>query len=361
MNLPATIFPILLALLIPSCESQEGSSKVRGKHQSSAMVSIHPSPILPETQNFLANQMVILTSEVMIDAAAEIFKIHSGTIEEALEVQQVEGTDFVRISAYHDEETVPRIIVEAILKAYSDHREQRVADRVMSGLKALEEEIGNQHKLVIETREALTSFIGNYGIPYSDGGSRPGPSGDGKVISAEGKRGEFESVRDEIAAQLETFEQLSGLDLIRYAAGLDHSGNEVARYYQEYLDRRAELDDKIAGGLGDAHPEVFQLREEANRRLEDSSAVLATFKEVLKTKVRILDRQIEKMSEMIRGEESGGGALNLKPGLNDYSTANDHYEQARDALAILKVREQEARILLNTPREVFTVHEWKDQ
>lgn len=358
MNLPATILPILLALIVISCDSQEGKSEMRGKYQSSATVSLHPSPTLPETQNFIANQMAILTSEVMIDAAAEISKIHSGTIEEALEVHQVEGTDFVRISAHHDEEAVPRVIVKAILKAYGDHREQRVAERVMDGLKALDEEIGNQSKLVIGTRQALTRYIGNYGIPYFDGGSKPVPSGEDVVTSANGKRGEFEARRDEITNQLKTFDQISGVDLVRYAASLDHSGNQVAHYYQEYLDRLAALDEKIAGGLGDSHPGMIQLRQEADQRLEHSVAELGTLKQVLQTKVRLFDRQIEKMSEIIEGGEDATD-LNLR--LNDYNAAKDEYEMSRDALKVLKIRHQEARVLLNTPREFFTIHEWMDR
>ncbi|MEJ6581026.1 MAG: hypothetical protein QNL33_16045 [Akkermansiaceae bacterium] len=119
MNLPAAFFSFLAAVVLISCDSKEASSKARGKYQSSAMVSIHPSATLPGTKNFLANQVVILTNEAMIDAASEISKIHAGTIEAALEVQQIEGPDFLTISAHHDEEEVPRIIVESILQAYA--------------------------------------------------------------------------------------------------------------------------------------------------------------------------------------------------------------------------------------------------
>ena len=145
-------------------------------------------------------------------------------------------------------------------------------------------------------------------------------------------------------------------DIVRMAAGMDLPKNQVTTYYSAFRDLQNQVEIKTASSLGEDHPSIIQLQQQANQKLENARAEVVTLKQVLKTKLQLVERQVERMREIVDEKQDATVELSLKQ--HNYNQAKEDYEQARDLYREMKIKQQEARVLLKMPRTPVTIHGW---
>lgn len=357
MNLPLIFTSLTAAILFSSCDSSTPTAEKRGAHQATATVQIFPSPTFPASQNFLSNQIAILKTGSLIEAASLSAQVSPDILSSSLEITPIKGTDLLSITAHHDDEALPKTIVQALLDAYLDHHNHLEAQST----KPLDDELIAQSGIVQEKRETLTGYIQSYGIPYFDGNNTSplGASEEDMFRSARQKLAEFQTQHDQIEIQIKNFVEISDADLVQYAAGLDLPENQVTYYFTQHREALEQKRTLIASGLAASHPDIRAVEERAERAMDYAKKEAVSLKAVLKTKLELVNRQVERMSEMV--EDRQKGTLDLSSKQQNYNNAKEAYEQARDTLRNLKIQQQESRILLNHPRNPLIIHGWDHQ
>lgn len=359
-----------LSLLTPSCDSPDSplttelKEKPHAKHHSSATLQIHftrpydPDSDQEQPANFLRNQIAIISANSVIAEAAANSKIDVKVIQEALWIAMIEGTDLITLSAYHDDAATSKRIAEAVISAYVAHRNSLEVERAHSSLEALDTELINQGDLVQDHRKELTVLIQQYGIPYFDGrSSNPvGATEEEMYRLVQKKLDNFETMRDQLTIQIQQIMNTPNEDIVRMAAGMDLPKNQVTTYYSAFRDLQNQVEIKTASSLGEDHPSIIQLQQQANQKLENARAEVVTLKQVLKTKLQLVERQVERMREIVDEKQDATVELSLKQ--HNYNQAKEDYEQARDLYREMKIKQQEARVLLKMPRTPVTIHGW---
>ncbi|MGJ8697816.1 MAG: hypothetical protein ACSHYF_15975 [Verrucomicrobiaceae bacterium] len=368
MPLKITI-PALLAaatLLLPSCDSQSvtgSAEKPEGKHQCTATVQIHNTDLLPldtkvPSDTFFANQVVILSAPNTVDAAASSSQINSQTIADSIHIEPIEGTNLVKVSAHHDDPDTAKKIVEALLGAYTANRNQQDRDRTEKTLNALDRELQMHGDIVQEKRKALTVIIQQYGIPYFEGREENniGRTEEEMYRRATEKLDLLEQDRNRLEIQIKRLIDTANEDLIRTAAGLELPENQVSNFYTAYLQALRNKDTALASGLGEDHPKVVASQKQAELHLKDASREVTTLKEILNTRLTLIDRQVERMREMVQDKKDNTVDLSMQQ--HQYNSAKEEYEQARNLLREMKIQQQEARVQIRMPRTPLTIHGW---
>jgi len=144
-------------------------------------------------------------------------------------------------------------------------------------------------------------------------------------------------------------------ELIRYAAGLDLPENQVTYYYTQHREALNQRIMMTAQGLGNQHPDIIAIGEKANGAMVNAQKEVQSLKTVLATKLELIKKQVDKMSTMVDTRKDDTVALSLKQ--NAYNQAKETYEQSRNMLREMKIKQQEARVLLKMPRDPITLHE----
>ncbi|YCM43195.1 hypothetical protein V2O64_17955 [Verrucomicrobiaceae bacterium 227] len=366
------LLPLLgaLSLLTPSCDSsrsasaQEIKEKPNAKHHSTATLEFHytrpydPDFVQEQSANFLNNQIAIISASSVIKQAADESSIDPKVIQEALWIEPIENTDLIHLTAYHDDEASAKAIAEAVIKAYVSHRNTLEHERANNALQALDIELINQGDLVQDQRKTLTILIQQYGIPYFDGrNSNPvGATEEEMYRLAQKKLDDYETQRAQLEIQIQKVMTTANEDIIRMAAGMDLPENQVTEYYQSFRDLKNQIESKTASGLGEDHPSVVKLQQQADQKLEYARAEVVTLKQILDTKLMLIERQVEKMRQIVDSKQNITVELSLKQ--HNYNQAKEDYEQARDQFRNMKIKQQEARSMLNVPRTPVTIHGW---
>jgi len=350
--------PIVAAFILTSCDSPESETQKRGGHQSTATVQIHQSLILPNSDRFFANQVALLTTSPIIEAASEASGVDSETISSALDVKVIDGTDLLTISAHHDEEGRPQKMIQAVLDSYRDHRKGIELVYVEEKLAALDEELIKQNNLVQKNRTELTKLIQTYGTPY-------GVSSEVDLLarteeqmfeSARKKLADFEAQHDQLNIAFTKLEELEDSELVRYAAGLDLPENQVTYYFTQHREAAEQRRMLIAQGLGESHPDVLAVEKKAAVAMENAAKETTSLKMVLQTKSELIAKQVANMKSMIENRKSN--SANLSERQKEYNDAKATYEETRNQLRNLKIDQQEGRILLKKGYPVLIIHGW---
>lgn len=158
-----------LLLLLQSCDSS--NEEARGEFESSATVEMHPSAIPAESKSkhFVRNQLAILQSSHILEATARELYLEPEALKKSLEISQVRENDCIKITAHHDDETLPKLMVTTLLESYSRFRKKQETKFATARLAVLVEEIGKQENEVRKAQKKIP--IRAIGIPYFDSGS----------------------------------------------------------------------------------------------------------------------------------------------------------------------------------------------
>jgi capsular exopolysaccharide synthesis family protein len=111
----------------------------------------------------------------------------------------------------------------------------------------------------------------------------------------------------------------------------------------------------IASGLGPNHPEVKAMKLRADGALKNAGKEVVSLKEVLETRLNLVDKQVEKMKQMVREKKDGTVDLSMRQ--HQYNSAKEEYEQSRMMYREMSVKQQQQRVLLKMPRTPITLHE----
>ena len=372
---------ILLTFLLVFMTAAVITSVMPRKFESTSVVQVHPSMIAISpignsgganpgsmmTRNYMENEFETIIAAETLKMAAEDINLPTRWSMEMDEVitnlkgivmtTPRRGTDFIEITVRHAKPDDAKEIADAVSEAYMTRRKKSEVDRAERALEALDGELIAQSDLVQDNRKDLTVLIQQYGIPYFDGGhSNPlGATEQDMFRNARQRLADFETQRDQIKIQIKNLVEMSNEDLIRYAAGLDLPENQVTYYYtqhRESLEMRTTL---IAQGLGARHPDIIAVEERAKGSLEYAQKEAVSLKAVLATKLELVNRQVDRMSEMVDARQDDTVDLSLKQ--HTYNQAKETYEQSRAMLREMKIKQQEARVLLKMPRDPITLHE----
>jgi capsular exopolysaccharide synthesis family protein len=372
---------ILLTFLLVFMTAAVITSVMPRKFQSSTVVQVHPSmlTISPTrssskvhsgtiyTRRYMENEFEAIIAPQTLTEAAESLGLTTRwemEIDEVVKIlknivnaQPKRGTDYIEISVRHANAEDARDISRSISDAYISRRNRTEKTRAEKALRTLDEELQSHGDVVNEKRTALTVLIQQYGIPYFDGrsGSPVGQTEEQMLRKANDKLDTLAQNRDQLEIQIKKLVGTKSDDLIRTAAGLELPENQVSRLYAEYQQTIRQKESAIANGLGPNHPNVKGLTGTAENLLEDAKKEVISLKEVLNTRLLLVDRQVEKMREVV--EDKKGITVDLSMRQHKYNSAKEEYEQARDLYREMKLQQQEQRILLRMPRNPITLHE----
>lgn len=303
-------------------------------HSSTSVIQINPSQIIiPANSNgskalFTAvdmeKEMNAVTSPEVLQAAlksmdpdGEVDDRALAEVREKITLNPRRGTDFVEITVEDSDPTKATNLARALADTFIKQRAERETQRAKSALKALDEELTQQGELVKEARANLTVLIKKYGIPYVDGRKNP--------------------IHPGLLASLESVDKSHQL---RLAASADLPDNPVAPLYKNYLEA-LEDHDQLGFTFRHRHPKMI----EAKKRINESR--------------KLANEAIPKLIELLNNEQPSDGEGTVELSLKQliYNQAKKDYEQSRDMFREMKIKQQEARVLLKMPRSPVTLHE----
>ena len=373
---------ILLTFLLVFLTAAVITSVMPRKYQSTSVVQVHPSVMALDifgrgeqmstgalmTRNYMENEFeTIVAEQTLLKASQQIDLPTRWEMEEAdvvgvlrgiVETQPRRGTDFIEISVRHANQEDAKDIAGAVAEAYINRRTQKELDRAQAAMETLDDELTKQGDTVQDKRKALKVLIQQYGIPYFDnraGGSSVGVTEETLYRNALQKLDDLEQDATQLKIQIDKLLSTPQEDLIRTAAGLELPDNQVNFYFTSYREAVAQVSKLQAQGLGPNHPEVQAVAGQARGALVNAEKEVVSLKEVLKTRLKLVNKQVERMREMVAGKKTE--TVDLSMHQHNYSQAQNEYESARDMLSQMKVKQQETRILLKMPRNPITFHE----
>ncbi|MEJ6580748.1 MAG: polysaccharide biosynthesis tyrosine autokinase [Akkermansiaceae bacterium] len=372
---------ILLTFLLVFMTAAVITSVMPPKYESTSVVQVHPSMITISpigqsgqsglgtlmTRNYMENEFEWINAPETLTEAAERLDLPARwtmdledvvkTLRGIVATNPRRGTDFIEITVRHSKPEEAKEIAEAISAAYVARRNREELERAESALVALDDELTLQGDFVQEHRKELTVLIQQYGIPYFDGRSASpvGVTEEEMYRLSQKKLDDYETQRVQLTIQIQKLMTTPNEDIVRAAAGLDLPENQVTTYYNQNRQAIDQYNAIQAQGLGPKHPEVIAMKQLADSALEYARNEVVTLKQVLDTKLLMVGRQVEKMREMVDNKQDITVELSLKQ--HNYNSAKEEYEQSRDMYREMKIKQQEARVLLKMPKTPITWHE----
>ncbi len=216
-------------------------------------------------------------------------------------------------------------------------------------LAELDEELIAQSDRVQDHRKDLTVLTQQYGIPYFDGrkANPLGATEEDLFANSRQKLEEFRTQKKQIEGQLKELIAKGDDDLVTYAAGLDLPENQVTEQLSKYREALNEKRSLVGKGLSTKHPEVIEVEKRASGAIELARKEAVELKDVLKTKLQLVDRQVDRMEEF--HDYRQGDTVDLSLRQHTYTQAKETYEQSREMLREMKVKQNEARYALGLP------------
>ena len=351
------------------------------KYESTSVVQVHPSTIAvtpfrtssgvnpgaQPTRRYMENEFETIVAPETLKMAAQEANLPARwemeletvvtTLKSIVETEPRMGTDFIEITVRHAKPEDAKLIADKVAQAYIVRRKESEEKRAKDALNALDGELTAQSDRVQDHRKTLTVLIQQYGIPYFDEGhSSPfGMTEQQMYQSARGRLEEYQTQSDQIEIQIDRLMKLTSEELINYAAGLDLPENQVTTYHNQHREAKDRILDLSAQGLGLRHPDVIAMQQRADSAMTKAHEEVVSLRAVLNTKLDLTKRQVKRMDEMVKNRQDDTIALSLKQ--NDYTQAKEAYEQAREMHREMKMKQQEARVLLKMPRDPITLHE----
>ena len=372
---------ILLTFLLVFMTAAVITSVMPRKFESTSVVQVHPSMIAINpignssgvnpganmTRNYMENEFQTIVAAETLKTAAKKISLPTrwsmemddvvANLKGVVGASPLRGTDFIQIRVRHAKPDDAKEIADAVSEAYMERRKKAEVDRAKRALDALDEELISQSDRVQDRRKDLTVLIQQYGIPYFDE-SRSSTLGDTEqqmFRDARQRLAEFETQRDRIEIQIRKLVEMDNEDLVTYAAGLELPENQVTYYFTQFREALGQRETLIAQGLGAGHPDIIAVDQRASGAMENARKEAVSLKAVLKTRLELINRQVDRMEEMVDDRQDDSVDLSLKQ--HSYTQAKETYEQSRLMLREMKIKQQEARVLLKMPRDPITLHE----
>jgi succinoglycan biosynthesis transport protein ExoP len=373
---------ILLTFLLVFMTAAVITSVMPRKYESASVVQVHPSmlAIAPTrggsqsnagslmTRNYMENEFETITAARTFLEAAEALDLPSRwdmDMDKSVEVLTgivsaipKRGTDFIEITVRHANAEDAKDISKAITTAYITRRNKMEMDRAKKALEALDTELQTHGDVVNDKQKALTVLIQQYGIPYFDGrnASPVGLTEERMYQNAQQRLDQLEQDRDRLKIQIDKLVKTSAEEMIPTAAGLELPENQVSVLYQQFQETNRNIDSQGAQGLGPNHPTILTLKKQASNLMRDAESAVTSLKDVLTTRINLVDRQVERMKETVLNKKDITVDLSMRQ--HEYNSAKEEYEQSRDLLREMKIQQQEQRVLLRMPRNPVTLHEF---
>ena len=372
---------ILLTFLLVFMTAAVITSVMPRKYESTTIVQVHPSMITVSptrtgnrmhtgsvmTARYMENEFEAIIAPQTLSEAADALGLPARwemdmddvvkTLKQIVFAMPKRGTDYIEIRVRHANAEDACDISESISSAYISRRNRTEKNRAESALRTLDDELQRHGDLVQEKRTSLTILIQQYGIPYFDGRSASpvGLTEEEMLRRATSKLDTLEQNRDQLEIQIKKLIGIDDEDLIRTAAGLELPENQVSVLYNQYEKMVRDRRSVIANGLGEMHPTVKGMDQTIKDLMADARKAVVTLKEVLNTRLNLVDSQVAKMEDMV-GEKKNQ-TVDLSMQQHKYNSAKDEYEQARALYREMKLQQQEQRVLLRMPRNPITLHE----
>jgi len=329
---------ILLTFLLVFMTAAVITSVMPRKFESTSVVQVHPSmitinplgasggvnPGAQMTRNYMENEFQTIVAAETLKMAADKISLPTrwsmemddviATLKGVVRASPMRGTDFIEIRVRHAKPDDAKEIADAVSEAYMSRRKATEVNRAQKSLDALDEELISQSDKVQDHRKDLTVLIQQYGIPYFDG-NRSNPLGateQDMFRNARQRLAEFETQRDQIEIQIKKLVEMDNQDLVAYAAGLDLPENQVTHYFTQYREALENRRTLIAQGLAERHPDIIAVEERAQGAMSYAQKEAVSLKAVLKTQLELINRQVERMREMVDDRQDDTVDLSLK-------------------------------------------------
>ena len=340
------------------------------KISSSAIVQVHPSAFalpfghqersLKIDPTYFENELEAVVSPATLKLAAQALNIDLENNENALahlkhqiRTSPMRGTDLIRITAHHPDKKEATKIANAIADAYIKNRSTVQLARAKKALATLDAELEQLSTIVAENRKKLTVLIQKHGIPYFDQNQKgKGLTKEEMIQATHKKLTSLKTLRNQIALQKKALSKKTDEELVRSAAGLEIPNNQVTVDYAKYHESLKQETDLKTGGFGKRHPAMVAAKKKTKLAYDKAHKEATALQDMLKTKQELIDRQIEHITKSLKELPK----TNLPQLQNNYNKAKDSYEKSREILRQTKIKQQEARVLLNMPRPHITIH-----
>jgi uncharacterized protein involved in exopolysaccharide biosynthesis len=274
------------------------------------------------------------------------------TLKNKITAKPRRGTDFIEITVKDESRGDAIRLANAVATAFIERFNQIQAERNQRILGAVDEEVQAQEDMVQDHRKELTVLIQQYGI----GHSTPLEMTENQMLENTKKRlSRFMQMRDQTKIQIRQLNALKGNDLVLYAAGLDLPENQVTYYHSQYQKALAEKRTLSGEGLNPDDDKLVAIEQQIKQLKEFMQEEITSLKTNLQTKLELLIRQIKRIEELLENKDKPnlGHSTPKKP----YHRAKEAYEQSRTMLHEMKIKQQEARALLELSRDPVTLHE----
>lgn len=324
-------------------------ANAKQKFESSAVVQVHPSVLAIQsgknpgqllTRNYMENEFETIVASETLKIAATLLKIDLEknkdaitTLKKKISTHPRRGTDFIEIKVQDTDKKEAVRIANAVASAYIKRRTDAEATRAKNALAALDEELKAQSEMVTLHRNQLTELIQKHGIPHLDGAFAP--SGGPMLVPAP-------------ETALKILKEAKPEDKLAVAAAIHLPKNPVTPLYNDYHKSLEKLD-YLSQAYGPKHPKIIGARKAVNEARNKANKAIGQLPALLQKQMSVPRVTIPQP----RGNDSV--ALSLRQ--HRYNQAKETYEQSRAMLREMKIKQQEARILLKMPRSPVTLHQ----
>lgn len=336
--------------LFTACNSPD--DETRGKYESTVTIEVHPSPIFRDEERFTENQVTILSARALLDRAAEEIEMDPDLLARSIEVSHLKDRDLLRITAHHDDEDLPKVMIEHLLRIYTDLRKELGEEQ----LKVLSQTLSRQAELVEKKKREIP--IRALAFPQAeDGPDELGMTDEAMLEKAKEKLTRFEKLNGEISKDLGWLKKLDEEKGLAYAATLRLPENQVAHQLKEaqrFLDLREA---KISTGLAKSHPEVMLLNKKAEQARELARQEFNALRDILEIKQGLVHRQVERMKKLVEGYWAENEHLILLQ--QDYDLAREEHDDALRFLRKLELHKESMIAFQANPEELLTIHNWE--
>lgn len=332
------------ALLFPAAaEEKELSSRV--------VIQIHPMhTAAPTGPNFANNQIAILQTGNIIKQAAQNLRLDSKTLKSALKVSSIQGTDLVKIETTLGDSTLGKKALQEIINAYSVQTAERHAKFVRAQFAALDEEHRSQNAIVRKKKDAIAALIQEHGIPQKK---------EEKLLKTKKWLETLTQHQDQLSIQIGKLKEPNLDERIRIAARSEFSENLVTRLYENRLEAQRQHDINTAMGLGPKHPSMIALEMKIQTLHDECFEETEILKDLLGARRELIKKQINKAEDEI-AQNPASDAKTFEAIQLAYREMNKEYDDARELLKKVKLRQQEQRLQLTIPTQPVTIHEWSE-
>ena len=345
------------ALALVSCDSK--SEATQGEPTDSAIVQIHRPQSLnaaPPTGNFIATEAAIITSPLTLEKAAKECGLSPEELAKSIHCEQIDNTDLVTIKAYREDEAEAAKILEAVVNAYVLRRHEADKKLREKAWEALDTELQDLGDVANERQKSLTVLIQQYGI-CSWGTREPAPveKTHEEMYQAAAERLEtLKKDRDQLKISHAIFSQAPANERIAALSKIESPENEIALFYEQYLEFQNKIFAAKEKGLGAQHPLRVGLLKRSDVLRAQARRAAKMLKSVIETKITLIDHQLERIAEIDLEKERQLLPPHMRA--HDYDSAKEEYEEARNLLKEAKLQQQKTRSLLKIPHDSITYH-----